>query len=81
LAHPKDRGERRRKLALLKERAASVISRKYQLDVDNEKVLQAAARQVNHLCNCSCALCGNPRRYIGEVTFQERRENADRFDR
>ncbi len=25
---------------------------------------------------CSCFMCGNPRRYFGELTIQERREAA-----
>ena len=32
---------------------------------------QAAA--ANHLKVCSCWMCGNPRRHLGEVTLQERR--------
>ena len=32
-----------------------------------------AIRQFNHLKNCSCSMCGNPRRYSGEPTIQEKR--------
>ena len=35
-----------------------------------------SARSANHMATCSCAMCGNPRRYTGEVTMQERRTDA-----
>ncbi|MTH94752.1 hypothetical protein E1297_01780 [Roseibium sp. RKSG952] len=28
----------------------------------------------DHLASCSCYMCGNPRKYFGERTLQERRE-------
>lgn len=31
------------------------------------------ARNANHLAVCSCWMCGNPRRHLGEITMQERR--------
>ena len=37
----------------------------------------ASARNANHLAACSCPMCGNPRRYFGELTRQERRELLD----
>lgn len=35
--------------------------------------LRLAEKMANHLADCSCYMCGNPRRYWGEVTIQERR--------
>jgi hypothetical protein len=32
-----------------------------------------ALRQLDHLKNYSCWMCGNPRKYMGERTIQERR--------
>ena len=32
-----------------------------------------AATWANHLAGCSCWVCGNPRRNLGEVTMQERK--------
>lgn len=29
---------------------------------------------------CSCPMCGNPRRYVGELTMQERRLSARATD-
>ena len=29
---------------------------------------------VQHPCICSCWMCGNPRKWVGERTLQERRE-------
>ncbi len=33
----------------------------------------ALARYANHLAVCSCWMCGNPRKYNGDETMQERR--------
>jgi hypothetical protein len=30
----------------------------------------------DHLASCSCYMCGNPRKYFGEPTMQERRETS-----
>lgn len=30
-------------------------------------------RTYQHLANCSCPMCGNPRRWFGQPTIQERR--------
>lgn len=35
-----------------------------------------AARYANHLATCSCAVCGNPRKYFGEKTRQELKADA-----
>ncbi|QDV38599.1 hypothetical protein [Tautonia plasticadhaerens] len=32
-----------------------------------------ALRNHDHLASCSCWMCGNPRRHLGEPTIQERR--------
>lgn len=37
---------------------------------------KAAGIYANHGCNCSCWMCGNPRRKLGERTMQERRRSA-----
>lgn len=34
---------------------------------------KAAGTYANHGCSCSCVMCGNPRRYFGELTIQERK--------
>lgn len=39
---------------------------------------KAVARHAIDRTPCSCALCGNPRRYTGEVTRQERRAELER---
>nr|WP_222532555.1 hypothetical protein [Azospirillum sp. 412522] len=30
----------------------------------------------DNLASCSCWMCGNPRRWLGEVTMQERRQDV-----
>lgn len=32
---------------------------------------KSAGRYANHGCDCSCTMCGNPRRHFGHVTLQE----------
>jgi len=39
-----------------------------------------ALRQYDQLKSCSCWMCGNPRKFVGERTIQERRRLAE-FDR
>ena len=34
-----------------------------------------ALRMHGHLASCSCWMCGNPRRHLGEPTIQERRRD------
>jgi len=41
---------------------------------------QRAVKRHDHLAACSCYLCGNPRRYVGERTLQERRQEVDDED-
>lgn len=36
---------------------------------------KAAGLYANHGCNCSCWMCGNPRRHLNELTMQERKAN------
>ena len=42
-------------------------------DFSDEARKYWASRKFNHLKGCSCWMCGNPRRYLGERTIQERR--------
>lgn len=34
----------------------------------------------DHMKNCSCILCGNPRKYFKEKTIQEKRVNDKLYD-
>jgi hypothetical protein len=69
----RSRAERRHHEARIKRRVRSYY---YGRAADDPRRLGrvAHARRL-----CSCALCGNPRRYFGEITVQERvaREAAD----
>jgi hypothetical protein len=49
---------------------------------DLEPLLRDAFARKNHdyLAVCSCWMCGNPRRFEGERTLQERRSDLTRFD-
>ncbi|RUL89142.1 hypothetical protein [Tautonia sociabilis] len=37
-----------------------------------------ARKAHDHLASCSCWMCGNPRRFLGEPTIQERRADEAR---
>jgi hypothetical protein len=34
-----------------------------------------ALKNHDHLASCSCWMCGNPRRHLGEMTIQEQRDD------
>ena len=34
------------------------------------------ATMANHLAGCSCPMCGNPRKWFGAVTIQERKQRV-----
>lgn len=38
-----------------------------------ERIEKMAAKRRNHLAECSCHMCGNPRKHFNEKTLQERR--------
>lgn len=39
---------------------------------------RSAGLFAHHGKTCSCFMCGNPRRYWGELTMQEKRANQDK---
>jgi hypothetical protein len=56
------RERRRRDLARMKAKAMRLFPS-----------LDDATRIADHLAVCSCWMCGNPRRYFGALSIQERR--------
>lgn len=52
-------------------------SRRFHWGRDLAHELKSLAKAVNTPCPCSCWMCGNPRRYFGELTRQERRRLLD----
>jgi hypothetical protein len=61
---PPKRSRRRLDAARMKSRARRIYPR------------DKAAKLANHLANCSCAACGNPRRHFNEKPLPERRFEA-----
>ncbi|MCW3783899.1 hypothetical protein [Defluviimonas salinarum] len=55
------RARRRADLARMKKKARRVYPH------------DAQAKNADHLCTCSCLVCGNPRRHWGEIRPSERR--------
>ncbi|WP_169980233.1 hypothetical protein [Tautonia rosea] len=43
------------------------------MDLDTKDRDRFARKDHDHLASCSCWMCGNPRRWLGERTLQERR--------
>jgi hypothetical protein len=70
--------------ALRRHRRLRSIARAFrvarQLDMDGDFARRWALRAHDHLAVCSCWMCGNPRRYTGELTIQERRSPTMRED-
>ncbi len=56
--------------------ARALRSCRYQ-DMPPDERERFAVRTHDHLAVCSCWMCGNPRRYEGELTVQERRRKWD----
>jgi len=54
------RAKRRAQLARYKQRARRIYP-----------WCENPAKYANHLASCSCWMCGNPRKYLGERTLQE----------
>lgn len=38
-----------------------------------ELKMKHKSRDMNRRYSCSCSMCGNPRKWFGDVTLQERR--------
>jgi len=53
------------------ERVKARFYRKQRLNPLGSTSKSAAGLYANHGCNCSCPMCGNPRRHFGERTMQE----------
>lgn len=71
---PMDRSERRHHTRRIKAKFYRLRSW-YEWWSPNEA---EAGRFANHGKGCSCWMCGNPRKYFGELTLQEKRANQDK---
>lgn len=59
--YPENRSRRRADLARMKAKAMRIYRQ------------PASYKLANHIAHCSGMCCGNPRRWFGELTMQERR--------
>ncbi len=69
----KKRERRRRDYLRMKDRARRVQAHwwgTYHTDPDLD---EASGRLANDIKCCSCYMCGNPRKWFNELTFQERK--------
>lgn len=72
-----DRSERRHQARRVKARFYRK-QRVHECWLTNER---NAGLYANHGKVCSCFMCGNPRKYWGDPTMQEKRANQARADR
>jgi hypothetical protein len=49
----------------------------YQFDETTDEINERARKFYNHFKNCSCWMCGNPRKFENALTFQEKRAIED----
>ena len=47
------------------------------MEMKEPERISFALRNYDHLKNCSCRMCGNPRKWYGERTLQERRRTIE----
>jgi len=73
------RDYRRSQAVRAKRRAVRVLTHAwdYRNDEINPRLIGVTAS--THGAACSCWMCGNPRRYFGEVTIKERQAMEDQF--
>jgi len=53
-------------------RARLKANRRFHWGRDLRQEPKALGQSIDAPCSCSCWMCGNPRRYFGERTLQER---------
>lgn len=45
----------------------------YSWMLDDEALVDRARRKANHMADCSCFMCGNPRKHFNETTIHEQK--------
>lgn len=78
----RSRAFRREKARQAVERARAVLKVRLGSDesIDDVEFDALARKLANHLANCSCPLCGNPRKWSGQKSVQEIRKALDEHD-
>lgn len=72
----KKRARRRRDLLRMKAKAVRIYSRFDLPGWDRQR----HAKLANHMAACSGYCCGNPRKWFGELTMQERKFIAEEIE-
>lgn len=73
----KKRERRRRDYLRMKERARKVQSVWWGTHVTDPKLEAPSSKLANNISACSCYMCGNPRKWWKEKTFQEIKAEMD----
>ncbi|MHB8535667.1 MAG: hypothetical protein ACYDBW_09505 [Sulfuricaulis sp.] len=72
MAKNHERASRRHHLARIKKKRAGYCGG-YARDLIQAEQLRHIGRFARAMPSCSCWMCGNPRRFFGETTMQEKR--------
>lgn len=76
----RDRAYRRQQDERARHRALRALERLFVSDLLRPIPARMVHRYAIDRTPCSCPLCGNPRRYFGTRSIQERRHDAPRDD-
>ena len=65
----------------IKNKMKRSLRRKYkERKKEYSEKIYGTTKLADHMKNCSCILCGNPRKYFKEKTIQEKRVNDKLYD-
>lgn len=73
----KKRERRRRDYLRMKERARKVQAVWWGTYVTDPKLEVPSCKLANNISACSCYMCGNPRKWWNEKTWQEKKADKD----
>ena len=76
----KKRERRRRDYLRMKDRAGKVQACWWGTNNTDPDLVKASGKLANNIKYCSCYMCGNPRKWFNELTFQERKALQDEED-
>lgn len=71
----KKRERRRRDFLRMKNRARKVRGKWMNIHHADPSLDESSSKLANNISICSCYMCGNPRKWWDEITFQEQKIN------
>ena len=73
----KKRERRRRDFLRMKKRARKVQASWWNTHHTDPELDKPSSKLANNIKACSCDMCGNPRKWWNEITFQEKKADID----